>query len=67
MVDFAEGLSVISMLREMLRQSDRLGAMQPKMGLQVVNLNRIRSQTGHVLQAQEQIGPLYVFRILKTK
>jgi tRNA 2-thiouridine synthesizing protein A len=39
--------------------------------LTVIDVPHFVNQTGHVLQAQEQTlaqaGPLYVFRILKTK
>jgi tRNA 2-thiouridine synthesizing protein A len=35
--------------------------------LAAIDVPHFCNQTGHLLQAQEQVGPLYVFRILKTK
>jgi tRNA 2-thiouridine synthesizing protein A len=35
--------------------------------LTIIDVPHFVHQTGHVLQAQAQVGDLYVFRILKTK
>jgi tRNA 2-thiouridine synthesizing protein A len=35
--------------------------------LTVIDVPHFVNQTGHVLQSQEQSGPLYVFRIIKQK